>query len=160
MPTAGHDHPIETPVRRPPLTIGTTTATHTLTAHLVYLEKRPVSLPASQRDTVRDPSLSLSFDSRRWTGCQRSGTAGLGHLAGMRRWWLWVGVPVVLGIAAGAATTLLTDRDWGSELVARCVMFSAVYAVIRPAMLLRRSARGEERKPPTDNEDTSHDRRR
>lgn len=77
----------------------------------------------------------------------------------MRRWWLWVGVPVVLGIAAGAGTTLLTDRDWGGELVARCVMFSVVYAVIRPAMLLRRSAGGEERMPAAD-DGTSRDRGR
>lgn len=84
----------------------------------------------------------------------------MGNLAGMRRWWLWVGLPVVLGSMAGAVTTLLTDRDWGGELVARCVMFSVVYAVIRPAMLLRRSARAEERTPPTKDEDTSRNRGR
>ncbi|MGC5345604.1 hypothetical protein ACPXCE_17560 [Streptomyces sp. DT24] len=37
--------------------------------------------------------------------------------------------------------TLLTDRAWGSELTPRCVMFSVVYLLIRPAMRLRRSAR-------------------
>ncbi|MFE3516732.1 hypothetical protein [Streptomyces sp. NPDC059166] len=78
----------------------------------------------------------------------------------MRLWWVWVGVPVVLGMAAGAGTTLLIDRDWGGELMARCVMFSVVYAAIRPAMLLRRSARGEGRTPPGGDDETSHDRGR
>lgn len=78
----------------------------------------------------------------------------------MRRWWLWVGIPILLGIAAGAATTLLTDRAWGSELAPRCLTFSVVYLVIRPAMLLRRSARREKRKPMVDNEETSNDRGR
>lgn len=77
----------------------------------------------------------------------------------MRWWWLWVGIPVVLGVMAGAATTLLTDRAWGSELAPRCVMFSIAYLAVRPAMHLRRSAqRGERMKG--DNEEKQGDRDR
>ncbi|HET6855951.1 MAG TPA: hypothetical protein VFH94_02500 [Streptomyces sp.] len=52
----------------------------------------------------------------------------------MRRWWARVGAPVVLGSAAGAAATLITDRSWGWDLVARCVVFSLTYVLLRPAV--------------------------
>ncbi len=52
----------------------------------------------------------------------------------MKRWWRWVITAIVLGIAAGALTTLITDRAWSSELVPRCVMFSVLYGLMGPGV--------------------------
>jgi len=56
----------------------------------------------------------------------------------MKRWWKWVGAPVLLGIAAGVIVTLITDRAWNSELVPRCVIFSILYMAIGPTVALSR----------------------
>lgn len=62
----------------------------------------------------------------------------------MKRWWKWVCACVVLGIAAGAVTTLITDRSWSSELVPRCLMFSITYMATGPVVTLSRR-RAEQR---------------
>ncbi|MDT0489531.1 hypothetical protein ACPEIF_08705 [Streptomyces sp. NPDC012600] len=71
-----------------------------------------------------------------------------------------MGVPVVLGIAAGAATTLVTDRSWSSELLPRCLMFSITYMAIQPVMVrVRRRAERQERQHLRDIEQARRDRR-
>ncbi|MFF4490690.1 hypothetical protein ACFY0F_30175 [Streptomyces sp. NPDC001544] len=62
----------------------------------------------------------------------------------MKRWWKWVGAPVVLGIAAGVVMTLIIDRSWSSELGPRCLMMSVLYMAIAPVVTLSRR-RAEQR---------------
>ncbi|MFV0135815.1 hypothetical protein ACLGIH_21795 [Streptomyces sp. HMX87] len=57
----------------------------------------------------------------------------------MRPWWRRVGAPVAGGMVAGVLTTAITDRAWGWDLAARCLVYSAMYAVLQP--LLARSRR-------------------
>ncbi|MFE7457670.1 hypothetical protein [Streptomyces sp. NPDC057554] len=71
-----------------------------------------------------------------------------------------MGVPVVLGIAAGAATTLVSDRSWSSELLPRCLMFSVTYMAIQRVMVrVRRRAERQERQHLRDIEQARRDRR-
>lgn len=62
----------------------------------------------------------------------------------MKRWWGWVGRAILAGVLAGAATTLVTDRSWSSELLPRCVTFSMVYLLLGP--VVRFSRRRAERR--------------
>ncbi len=64
MPTAGRDHPIETPVRHPPLKIGTTTATY------VYAWLEHFGTPASAFGWSTTPERQVVRATARWaTSC-------------------------------------------------------------------------------------------
>ncbi|MEU3051536.1 DUF6187 family protein, partial [Streptomyces sp. NPDC006984] len=113
MPAASRDHPIETPVRRPPLKIGTTTATYTV-----------FDLPNQDADPVEEAGLILmGLDARRILAVlgtavltQQPGTAVLlvdkaWHQGAVR-------IPFDQAVATGAAQwreqrTALADADEG-----------------------------------------------
>ncbi|MFC8198062.1 hypothetical protein ACFUTV_22045 [Streptomyces sp. NPDC057298] len=62
----------------------------------------------------------------------------------MRRWWKWIGAAVTTGAVVSGVMTLVGDKSWGWDFVARWILFSTVYALLGP-VVERSWRRSEER---------------
>ncbi|WP_405852244.1 hypothetical protein OG361_05940 [Streptomyces sp. NBC_00090] len=90
MPAAGRDHPIETPVRRPPLKIGTTTATKPKAAKKAELRKQRKRLQeaAKRRLAARNSRRPRSRQSRIGNAAARRDARALSRVRHSNA-WLW-----------------------------------------------------------------------